>query len=807
MNKLFQRIADAVNSKPKQIIMWILIATILVGFGASKIKVDLGQETMIAHNDPIYKATEEYQDKFGSDTLFILLSEKDGSLLTESTIQKISVLQEELKDIDEIQTSFSYVNLLENSVSEAIMMKKTAEEGLENDVSKAVKEAAEKGASPLEQQETAKRVQGKYLSELKEKYGTQFEEMQKAGEPGLNNSAFIQSVIFNQNGDIRDELTKLMPQNGEHAMITMKIKGGIPYSELPALVKKVENNVSEASLEGIETKISGTPKIYGAIYNSMISDMSLMLGLSIVLMAIILFVIFPVKWRLLSLPVVLISLVWTIGIMGYLGVPMSMVTMAILPILIGLGTDFAIQFHNRYDEELKAGKHVKQAISESIRKMGPSVGIAVFSMTLGFITLLISKVPMIQHFGIMLSVGVIVSYSLSFVLMFAIFKLRDKEHVSHKTVAPSKVEHLMSKVAGRVIKRPIIIIVTGLLLAAAGFSMDHSLKIETNMENLMPQDAPELKELDSIREIVGGTNELTFMIKADDVTKTEVVEWMDSFQENQLENHPELEEGTSIVNAVKQGNNGEVPAEQANIDMSLKRIPSELKENILSEDGKAASMSFSIGDMGMKEQKLLLDEMTKNIETPEGISIVPAGSQIINIESVGSMTENRHFSTLVGVAAIIAGLLAVYRSIKMSLYPVIPILLVIGWSSGVMYLLNVEINPLTAVLGSLVLGIGSEFTILVMERYQEEREKGLNRDAALVKALSKTGRAITASGLTVIAGFSTLMFSDFVMLRSFGITTVLDTLLCLISALIILPAIIAITDRKKEEINTGVKSE
>ncbi|MGX1195902.1 efflux RND transporter permease subunit [Metabacillus sp. SLBN-84] len=800
MNKFFKGIAAAVNSKPKQIIIWVLLATVLVGFGASKIKVDLGQETMISHDDPIYKATEEYQDKFGSDTLFILLSEKEGSLLNDSTIKKISGLQQELKGIEEIQTTFSYVNLLENSVEEATTMKVTAEENLKDAVSKAMKEAAEKGASPLEQQETAKRVQAQYFSAMKEKYGTQFEELQKMGEPGLDNPAFVQGVIYNQDGKLRDELTKLMPQNGEHAMIIMKIKGGIPYSEFPALVKKVENNVSDASLEGIESKVSGTPKIYGAIYNSMVSDMSLMLGLSVVLMAIILFVIFPVKWRLLSLPVVLISLVWTVGIMGYLGVPMSMVTMAILPILIGLGTDFAIQFHNRYDEELKEGKTVQQAITQSIRKMGPSVGIAVFSMTLGFITLLISKVPMIQHFGIMLSVGVIVSYSLSLVLMFAIFKLRDKESVAYSSAAPSKIEYFMKKLANRVVKRPVILIVFGLSLAVAGFSMDHSLKIETNLENLMPQDAPELKELNSIREVVGATNELTFMVKADDVTKTEVIQWMNRFQQSQLSSHPELEEGTSIVDAVKQGNAGEVPSEQEKIDMALERIPSELKGNIVSDDGKAASLSFSIGDIGMKEQKVLLDEMTENIDTPEGITIVPAGSQIINIESVGSMTENRHFSTFIGVAAIIAGLLAVYRSIKMSLYPVIPILLVIGWSSGIMYLLNVEINPLTAVLGSLVLGIGSEFTILVMERYHEERKAGLERDDALIRAISKTGRAITASGLTVAAGFSTLIFSDFVMLRSFGITTVIDTLLCLISALIILPAIIVLTEKNKKRV-------
>jgi predicted RND superfamily exporter protein len=112
-------------------------------------------------------------------------------------------------------------------------------------------------------------------------------------------------------------------------------------------------------------------------------------------------------------------------------------------------------------------------------------------------------------------------------------------------------------------------------------------------------------------------------------------------------------------------------------------------------------------------------------------------------------------------------------------------------------LLGIDINPLTAVLGSLVLGIGTEFTILLMERYLEEKANGMDTEPAIVTAMTKVGRAITASGLTVVGGFSALIFTNFEVVRVFGISTVMDALLCLISTLTILPAIIVLFDRDK----------
>ncbi|MGA4722122.1 efflux RND transporter permease subunit [Fictibacillus nanhaiensis] len=797
MSRWFNFLAKKVINSPKKIISLLILFTMILGFGVTKVQVDLGQGTMISHKDPIYKATAEYQDKFGSDTLFILLSGNQDDLLSTDNLSAINKLQGKLVQKKEIQSAFSYYNMIKNGTDQATNMQLKMKEQLKELVEKAVSEAASNGATPVQQQEIAQKAQNAFIKKMSEQNGVNLNALQEVGAPSIENEKFVKGLVLDKEGNLNEMFKTIMPQNGEHALIIMKVKGGIPYDKLSDLTEDVSNMTNEAGLKNLETNISGTPKIYGAIYNSMMKDMSIMLGLSLVLMAVILFIVFPVRWRLLSLPVVLLSLFWTIGIMGYIGVPMSMVTMAILPILIGLGTDFAIQFHNRYDEELKAGKSVKEATMQSIKKMGPAVGIAVFAMTLGFVTLLISKVPMIQHFGIMLSVGVIVSYTVSLLLMYTVFMLRDRSVTSKAISTSSKIEGFMKKLATFTVKKPLLLLLIGVVLSASGFYIDHTLKVETNIEKLMPQEAPELKELNELRKIIGSTNEISFILKSDDVTSPKVVSWIADFEEGQRKVHPEIEIVTSIASIVKEANKGEIPKTQDEIETILTQVPGELKSNNISSDKKTAAVSFTIGNIGMKEQADLLSQVEKEINPPSGVEMNPAGSNVINIKSVESMTENRHISAGIGVIAIIAGLLLAYRRWKMALYPVLPIVLVVGWSSLMMFLLDIEINPLTAVLASLVLGIGSEFTILIMERYQEELENGLSRDEALIKAISKIGRAITASGLTVIAGFCTLIFSEFVMLRSFGITTVFDTFLCLISALFILPSIIVLLEKRK----------
>ncbi|MSE21044.1 MMPL family transporter, partial [Lactobacillus parabuchneri] len=144
-------------------------------------------------------------------------------------------------------------------------------------------------------------------------------------------------------------------------------------------------------------------------------------------------------------------------------------------------------------------------------------------------------------------------------------------------------------------------------------------------------------------------------------------------------------------------------------------------------------------------------------------------------------------------------LFLIYRDWRLAIYPVVPILLVLGFSPLTLKLMGTPYNPVTIALSSLVLGIGTEFTILILERYREEMKRGISVRDAIVSSVASVGQAITVSGLTVIGGFSAIMFSNFPVLKSFGLITVLDTAYSLISALTILPAVIYLLRKRKSD--------
>ncbi len=120
--------------------------------------------------------------------------------------------------------------------------------------------------------------------------------------------------------------------------------------------------------------------------------------------------------------------------------------------------------------------------------------------------------------------------------------------------------------------------------------------------------------------------------------------------------------------------------------------------------------------------------------------------------------------------------------------PLIPIVLATGWSSLVLWVTDVPLNPMSATLGALVIAIATEFSVLISARYHEERARGGTMGEALRRTYARTGAAVTASGLTAIAGFAVLAFTDIRMLRDFGLVTVLDLGVALLGVLMVLPA-------------------
>lgn len=171
--------------------------------------------------------------------------------------------------------------------------------------------------------------------------------------PGLpKKQATLDNMVYDD-GELRPMFEEVIVDD-QYMLMMIRFEGNTTDAEKSEVVGTINDYLDTEKLDSVETLVSGKPVLDNAIRSSMQESMQVMLVLALVFMVIVLFLVFNVRWRLLSLATVLIAVIATIGTMGWLKIPITMVSMAVFPILIGLGIDYGIQFQNRYNEELSS---------------------------------------------------------------------------------------------------------------------------------------------------------------------------------------------------------------------------------------------------------------------------------------------------------------------------------------------------------------------------------------------------------------------------------------------------------------------
>ncbi|MHB8963229.1 MAG: efflux RND transporter permease subunit, partial [Saccharofermentanales bacterium] len=503
----------------------------------------------------------------------------------------------------------------------------------------------------------------------------------------------------------------------------------------------------------------------------------------------------------------------TLGFMGWVSVPVTMVSMAVFPILIGLGIDYSIQFHNRFEEE--------GDIENTTKHIGKAVFIAVIATMLGFISLLSSPVPMIQDFGKMLTIGVFISFIGSLFLLLPTLRAAqfvqnkgETEKHAPKTDSSSFMHRALAKGARITIRFRYIIIVVFLVAASYGVYVDSKISIETNIETFMPQDLPALDDIRKVRSVIESTDQIVVYFEDDNVLTEQNYNYIqDKTVMLQEQNADQISDVKSINQLVINGSG----SNDLNIAEQLKfisELPDSQRELFISADAREAIIILQIRPLTTQALEAFIVDVN-DVFSDADMTVSLTGKSMLDIKMVGGLTEGRVKMTLIGIALVLAALLLLYRNFFKALLPIIPVMMIIGISSAVMHVLGVDWTPITATLGALVLGMGTEMTIMLMERYLEDRQNGKSKIDAIQQSVAKIGKAILASGLTTIGGFSVLLFSSFAILQDFGLMTMVNISLALLSTFVVLPPLLYIFDglliRKKIAIiavsDTGTENE
>ena len=603
-----------------------------------------------------------------------------------------------------------------------------------------------------------------------------------------HNKKELENILYEEDLQLRSIFDETVIDDS-HIMMMIKLNGNLDDTIIDNIYEDVLN-VVESENVNVDYIISGKPVLDSSLRVEMKSNMITMVISAVALMFIILSLVFKVRWRILSLGIIFISVIATLGLMGHLSISMTMVSMAVFPILIGLGIDYSIQFHNRYEEE--------KSVAVTLVQIGKAVGLAVLATVLGFISLYASPVPMIQDFGKMLTVGVVVSFVGSLFLLMPILKARDlvndKDINNLSNNKETFIERFLSGLGKVVTKLSPLIIVVSIGLAGAGLVADQKVGVETDIETFMPQDMNALHDIHYVRDVVGSTNQMILYIEDENIlgesnlkTIENLVENVESKFSNQIVDIKSLDNLVSNMADTSELSHAEY------LDI-VEEIPLSQRKMFINEDNNKSVIIMNVEHMATEELQdfvVGINEIIKDY--PLDISI--AGKSVLDVEMVKGLTDGRLKMTVIGLALVFIALLVLYRSFFKSIVAVLPVVLIVGMSGGVMYMLGLNYTPITATLGALVLGMGTEMTIMLLERYLEERNLGNNKAEAIDITMRNIGKATLASGLTTIGGFSVLMTSKFEILKDFGLMTVINISLALISTFVILPSLIWIFDK------------
>jgi len=818
------------------------------GVAAARLDTDAATDTLIDSDASSYKATQEVRREFGEEPVIVLAKGDLQRLVLTSNLGRLLRLEGCLSG---------------KAPKGARPLPGPCTELAEEDpVRSLVGPATFLNAATIQIQRQLERLVAsvprdrlrQVLLQLAARYGI-------TSAPSLSNPDFLAAIVFDVNrarGTPKARLAYLFP-NSESAQIVLRLRPDLSEAERHRAIETIEAAVRDPvarkqcefrgkpepcfQLHGGKYVISGAPVVVDAVTRALKDALLVLLGVAVVVMALTLLLVFRSRWPLLPLGIALAAAALTFGAFGLLGGSLTMASIAVMPILIGLAVDYAIQLQARYDEAVQLGAAPGvDAAKLAASGGGPAIATACLATAAGFLALQLSPIPMVRGFGLLLVAGVAIAFALSFVAGLVALGLRPgagspgappgagffasryasrpmrwlgrktgrRAAPGHPTLPP----HL-ARVLAVARTYPLRVLAVGAVLAIVGWGVGTQIETQTDIAKLAPQNVRAVKELNELQDTTGVSGELDARVTAPDLTDPATIRWMAAFKRRALRaggfaganascREAEACPGPALSDFVTGGGLTPGPEGQLtrkSIRSALKQIPTYDLRQVATVDPRTglpsgtALIGFGIRAQSLDSQQKLIERIraaagrpgTKG-GPPPGVQVELAGLPVIAAAAASDLDSSRYLLTAAGLLAVALVLSGVYRSWTRALVPLVPIVLATGWSALVLWLTRIPLNPMSATLGALTIAIATEFSVILAARFRQERQAGRDVAAALDATYSRTGAAVLASGVTAIAGFAVLIVSEVGMLRQFGFVTVIDLAVALLGVTIALPA-------------------
>jgi uncharacterized protein len=733
----------------------ILVLTMFFGYRASKLGFDYNFENFFPTGDPDLEYYLEFRNKFEFDTdyLFVGVENNDG-IFKEDFLKKISSLTDNIKQLPWIVSVVSPTNV-KNPV-----------------------------VGPLG------------IIEIPYLHINQ-PELYEQDSVRIYNSEFIGTVFAS---------------DAKSVCLYLKTVENPSKAISDSIISGVEEVTRQFGFDKIH--IAGKVKAQQVYLEQMSEELKLFVTTSVILVTLFLYLAFgSLKWIVIPIFVIMLTLIWLFGIMNLSGKPIDLMATLIPTIIFVVGMSDMVHLLSKYFEEIRSGSNKISALKTSIKEVGTATFLTSLTTSIGFLTLLTAGIQPVKDFGLYLAIGVFIAYFLTFLILPSILvNLSDGETIGKFKFNWNK---YLGKLYRWVLRNPRKILVGSLVVLLLCFVGITQIKLNNYLLDDLTEKVQLKKDFDFFEEKYAGARSFEIVVE----TKDSALSVMDHAALNEiykLEQYLTREYGAgylisplTLIKSMNKAFNGgheqyfTLPS-SADYDILKPKINSLKKRKeykaFISEDGKVARISGKMPDYGSyivnQKNEQLEKFIKKNINGKLVDFKLTGGAHLIdknNTQLVSNMIGGLLIAFI--VIAIIAGLM--FKSVTMTFIALIPNMFPLLMIAGIMGFFGIDMKVSTSIIFTIAFGIAVDDTIHFLSKLRGELAKGKSMLYALKRTYLSTGKAIIITTIILCGGFLTLIASDFRGTFYIGLLISLTLLFAVLADLLLLPVLLLIIFKNK----------
>ncbi len=566
----------------------------------------------------------------------------------------------------------------------------------------------------------------------------------------------------------------------------------------------------EANKADLKTYYGGLPFTLLSLAKIIMGDLLLLAPLTALVIILVLFIGFR-SWRGVLLPLLTVGLstLWAMGLMGLLGIRLSIISDVIPVILLAVGSAYTIHVINRIRET--PGETLQQRIRGALSYIITPVLMASITTIIGFISFIFgSYLTLISTFGLFTAIGIFFALLLSVTFapaFLAVFPGRGKDAIFHirKSGKESERKGFLAFTGILVQKHPGKILISWVLIIAAGISGIMIIERNVDMIDYFKKNDPTHIAEEMLRDKFGGSYPVYIEVKGD-VQSPEVLTKMDDLAQY-MKQHEAITHTQSVADLIKEMNDlmeeGEsIPDEKAKIQqlwilLQGNTIMDQLVNYEL--DAGLVSGTFNSGDVKVMDSFVddLQIYLDKNSSPACQMALTGLPSLYLKIDK--SILNSQFQSLAYALILVVLVVSLLLRSISSGFYSIIPIIATLVVLFGFMGLSGIPLDIATVLVGSVSIGIGVDYSIHMISHLRHEMKLNGKIGEAINHALKVTGRSIIINVTAVSFGFMVLLFSNLVPLQRFGLLVTVTMITSAAAALTLLPAVMILLKNKKKK--------